>query len=397
MRDQYSISELCSALGVSRSGYHAARQRPPSARAEQDRRLLDAVRDIHAHRHTRCYGSPRMTDELRRLGLACSPNRVARIMRQAGIRVRPRRAFRPRTTRQDPAAKPAPNLLKDTAAPTAPGQQLVSDITYIPTREGWLYLVVVIDLYSRAILGWKTAASLHTDMVLAAITQAMASGWILPGAIFHSDRGCQYSAAATRQLLQHFDLRQSMSAKGYCYDNAFAESAGAFLVHAVTDPAGKACEQKPADFPSPVAESVDKRVGGQTDDGVANCADKVRSEARLPLLIPFGGGFYVDQRGRGDVSAPIHSPKRTSRRASAPLHGRHFSGCFSMSSRRASRNAFSSSVKGSSSSSQPPLSISASFTRISYRSSFESLDSPASISALLVGDGSKVDFSPVQK
>ena len=84
MRDQYSISELCSALDVSRSGYHAARQRPPSPRTEHDRRLLDAVRDIHAHRHTRCYGSPSMTDELRSRGLACSPNRVARIMRQAG-------------------------------------------------------------------------------------------------------------------------------------------------------------------------------------------------------------------------------------------------------------------------------------------------------------------------
>ena len=122
-----------------------------------------------------------------------------------------------------------PNRLKDAPAPSTPGQQLVSDITYHPTREGWLYLVVVIDLYSRAILGWTTAASLHTGMVLAAITQAMATGWILPGAIFHSDRGCQHSAAATRHMLQHFELRQSMSAKGYCYDNAFAESACATL------------------------------------------------------------------------------------------------------------------------------------------------------------------------
>ena len=229
MRDQYSISELCSALAVSPSGYYAARRRPPSPRAEYNRRLLDAVQNIHAHRHTRCYGSPRMTDELRSRGLTCSRNRVARIMRQAGIAVRPRRAFRPRTTQQDPAAKPAPNLLKDAPVSSAPGQQLVSDITYIPTREGWLYLVLVIDLYSRAVLGWKTAASLHTDMVLAAIAQAMATGWVLPGALFHSDRGCQYSAAATRQLLQRFELRQSMSAKGYCYDNAFAESAFATL------------------------------------------------------------------------------------------------------------------------------------------------------------------------
>jgi putative transposase len=106
---------------------------------------------------------------------------------------------------------------------------LVSDITYIPTREGWLYLAVVIDLFSRAILGWKLSDSLHAALVVDAATRAIDSGLVPRGAIFHSDRGCQYSAAITRELLARHGLRQSMSAKGYCYDNAFSESAFASL------------------------------------------------------------------------------------------------------------------------------------------------------------------------
>jgi transposase InsO family protein len=105
----------------------------------------------------------------------------------------------------------------------------VSDITYIPTREGWLYLAVVIDLFSRAIVGWKLSDSLHADLVVAATTRAIHSGLVPRGAIFHSDRGCQYSASTTRELLARHGLRQSMSAKGYCYDNAFSESAFASL------------------------------------------------------------------------------------------------------------------------------------------------------------------------
>ena len=109
------------------------------------------------------------------------------------------------------------------------GAQLVSDITYIPTREGWLFLAVVIDLFSRAILGSKLSDSLHADLVVGATTRAIESGFVPRGAIFHSDRGCQYSATITRELLARHGLRQSMSAKGYCYDNAFSESAFASL------------------------------------------------------------------------------------------------------------------------------------------------------------------------
>jgi transposase InsO family protein len=225
MRDEYSITELCDALEVSRSGYHAARKRLPSARCLANRKLVEAIAEIHAHRHTRCYGSPRMTSELRSLGLSCSENRVARLMRTEGLRARPRKPFKPKTTRPDHAARPSPNLLASAPPPAAPGTQMVSDITYIPTHEGWLYLVLVIDLFSRAVLGWKIADSMHAELVTTAIGQAIHSGLVAPGAIFHSDRGCQYTARPTQQLLARHGLLQSMSAAGYCYDNAFAESA----------------------------------------------------------------------------------------------------------------------------------------------------------------------------
>jgi putative transposase len=150
-------------------------------------------------------------------------------MRQNSIRVRPRRPYRPKTTQPDHAAHPSPNLLAKEGPATAPGLQIVSDITYIPTAEGWLYLAIVVDLFSRCVLGWKISPSMHSDLVGQAITRAVATGLVPKGAIFHSDRGSQYSSSHTRNLLARFGLRQSMSAKGYCYDNAFAESAFASI------------------------------------------------------------------------------------------------------------------------------------------------------------------------
>lgn len=229
MRDIHSISELCEALGVSRSGYHAARNRPSGTRACENLELLIQMRTIHAHRHTRCYGSPRMTHTLNAMGLPCSENRVARLMRSVGLRARPRRPFRPRTTRTDNRACPSPNHLKDVGPPAGPGRQIVSDITYIPTGEGWLYLATVMDLHSRRILGWKLAQSMHADLVTGAIKASLRTGLPREGTLFHSDRGCQYTAAATRRLLARHGILQSMSAKGDCYDNAFAESLFATL------------------------------------------------------------------------------------------------------------------------------------------------------------------------
>lgn len=224
MRDTYHTSELCQALQVSKSGYYAARRRTPGSRHCSNEQLLAAIQEIHAHRHTRCYGSPRMTAELRQHGYTCSVNRVARLMRGAGLRARPRKPYRPKTTRPDHAACPSPNLLAATTPPQAPGTHLVSDITYIPTREGWLYLVVVLDLFSRCILGWKLAETMESSLVTAALQRAFNSGLVARQAIFHSDRGSQYSSGLTRRLLKSLGWQQSMSAAGYCYDNAFAES-----------------------------------------------------------------------------------------------------------------------------------------------------------------------------
>ena len=224
MKGAYSIKELCAALGVSRSGYHAACARPVAPRLAANEKLLVRMQAIHAHRHTRSYGSPRMARELQNTGSVCSVNRVARVMRSAGLRVRARAPYRPKTTQADHAAAPSPNLLAQSQPAEKPGTHLVSDITYIPTREGWLYLAVVVDLFSRSILGWSVAETMHATLVTDALGRAINSGQVVRGALFHSDRGCQYSATLTRSCLAHHGLRQSMSAKGYCYDNAFAES-----------------------------------------------------------------------------------------------------------------------------------------------------------------------------
>lgn len=224
LRAKFALTELCEALDVCRSGYLARCKRPLSPRSRSNLELVSKMKTIHAHRHTRCYGSPRMTRQLRDEGSPCSENRVARLMRGNGLRARPRRPYRPRTTCPDHAAAPSPNLLAGAPLPTRPAQHLVSDITYIPTAEGWLYLAVVIDRFSRMILGWELSDSLNADSVVASLDKALATGKVAPGALFHSDRGCQYTSGQLRSRLASAGIIQSMSAKGCCYDNALAES-----------------------------------------------------------------------------------------------------------------------------------------------------------------------------
>lgn len=171
LENDYTVAEYCEAFEVSESGYYRWRKRTPSPREIEDARILGAIQEVHAHRHTRCYGSPRMVRELRSKGFTCGENRVARIMREAGLRGATRRPFRPATTKQDGAVAPTPNLLKH-VEPTAPGQVLAGDITYVATREGWLYLAVVIDLFGRRIPGWKLAEDLSTPLVSTAVEKA---------------------------------------------------------------------------------------------------------------------------------------------------------------------------------------------------------------------------------
>jgi len=226
MREQYdyTISELCDAFETSKSGYYVTKSGSTSRRNQEEAKLVEVMQKIHSHRHTRNYGSPRMTEELRSYGLPCSQNRVARIMAKHGMAVCQKAGFRPKTTISDPSQKASPNLLRKKAEPSSPGEVFVSDITYVATREGWLYLAVVIDLFSRSIAGWALANHMKTSLVTTALDRAISIIKPNPEAIFHSDRGCQYSSKSFRGHLSLLGFTQSMSALGYCYDNAKSES-----------------------------------------------------------------------------------------------------------------------------------------------------------------------------
>jgi putative transposase len=230
MRENHSVSEMCEALEASRSGYYRWRSREAGEREPENERLCGEIEAIHGDRHMRVYGSPRMTVELNARGHACSENRVARLMKQEGIRPLGKRPFKPKTTQPDPEGRFAPNLLAEASAPE-PGNACGSDITCVATREGWLYLAVVIDPGSRIVLGWQIGESLATELVLGAIDRSLEcrnlSGLLPEGGdpvIFHSDRGCQYSSDACRRRLRELGMTQSMSATGCCYDNATCES-----------------------------------------------------------------------------------------------------------------------------------------------------------------------------
>ena len=213
---------MCRVLDVSRSGYYAWRKRPVSAREMANQQLVAEMRVIHAETYE-TYGSPRMCDELNDKGIPCSENRVARLMRKHGIRgkqVRRRKV----TTKANPEAAKAPNLLQQQFAAAEPNTVWCSDISYIWTREGWLYLAVVLDLFSRRIVGWSLAARMTTQLVVDAFTMAVDQRRPPPGLIHHSDQGSQYTSHAYQALLQKHKCRVSMSGRGNCYDNAVVES-----------------------------------------------------------------------------------------------------------------------------------------------------------------------------
>ena len=169
LRENYSIVEICDALELSRSGYYKRLSRLPSQRQSENEDLLKEMKAIHGESFKRAYGSPRMTVELHNRGLSCSENRVARLMSKAGMKARYKTAFRPKTTTvQNPDRLPAPNHLAEAPAPVRPGEVLVSDITYVATTQGWMYLAVTLDLFSRQVTGWHLAESMQTDLVIEA-------------------------------------------------------------------------------------------------------------------------------------------------------------------------------------------------------------------------------------
>lgn len=221
-RSDHSVERMCRLLRVSRSGYYAWSKGGPSKRQRENEVILNKIRE--AYKISRgTYGSPRITDEIRASGMRHSRKRIARLMRINEIAAKTRKKFKA-TTYSGHKLPVAPNLLTKPFCATGPDRIWVSDITYVWTYEGWLYLTVILDLFSRRCIGWTMGDKITADLVLRAFNQAVLRRQPGPGLIFHSDRGVQYASEAFRNVLTRYGCIQSMSGKGNCYDNAVAES-----------------------------------------------------------------------------------------------------------------------------------------------------------------------------
>jgi transposase InsO family protein len=220
--DQHAVSLMCRALSVSRSGYSRWKIRKPSARAEANQQLDTQIREaFHAERGRA--GAPRIVRALRKQGMTISRRRVARRMKTSGLVAKAGRKFKA-TTNSKHNLPVAPNLLEQNFYATKPNEKWVSDITYIETREGWLYLAVVLDLYSRLVVGWAMSDRMNKTLVIDALKMALWRRKMPRGVIVHSDRGSQYCSHTYQRLLKNHGLICSMSKKGDCYDNAAMES-----------------------------------------------------------------------------------------------------------------------------------------------------------------------------
>ena len=219
---RHRVRPLCRVLGVSRSGFYSFCQRPPSARKQANDILVAQIAEIHRQSH-QTYGSPRMYHALRQRGLRASRKRVARLMRLHHIRARTKRRFKV-TTRSRHAPVITPDLVQRRFQTLGPNMVWTSDITYVWTREGWVYLAVVLDLYSRLIVGWDLSDRLTADLITSALGRAVDRRQPESRLIFHSDRGRQYDSQEVRSLLDQHNMRPSMGETGSCYDNAVTES-----------------------------------------------------------------------------------------------------------------------------------------------------------------------------
>ena len=221
-RTQWRVEEMCRTLQVSRSGFYAWVGRSPSARTQERHRLDARIRTLFAA-HRQVAGSPKLTAALHQDGERISRTWVARRMQALGLRSKTRRIFRV-TTNARHAYPIAPNRLQRRFHVPRPNQVWVSDITYVPTQRGWVYVAVFLDLYSRTVVGWAVSRSLHHQLVLQALDRAIARRQPPRGLLIHSDRGVQYACEAFTTRLRSVGFRQSMSRKGNCWDNAVAES-----------------------------------------------------------------------------------------------------------------------------------------------------------------------------
>ena len=217
MKGVYPVRRLCQLLSVSPSGYYRWRGRTPGVRRREDEALKAQI--ATAHRKSRGnYGAPRLVAELREQGTPISRRRCARLMRELGLRGRKRHARRPRTTDSSHGKAVPENHLAQRPAPTGPNQVWITNITYLKTGEGWLYLAAILDRWSRRVVGWACAPTLHVSLVLAALEQALKRRRPPPGLLHHSDRGSQYVDEDYLRTLTQAGLERSMSRAGNCYD-----------------------------------------------------------------------------------------------------------------------------------------------------------------------------------
>lgn len=221
-REEYPVSVLCETLEVSESGYYDWRKRPMSQHVRSDAQLAEQIRVIYQV-HRKRYGSPRIHAELQERGMRCARKRVARLMREQGLTAsRPR--HRAVTTHSDTSARVAPNCLNREFKATRPNEKWTCDITAIWTSEGWLYLAVVLDLFSRRVVGWAMGASADEPLVEMAFRMALQQRHPPAGLLHHTDRGSQYTSTAYQALLAEKGVIVSMSRTGNCWDNAVTES-----------------------------------------------------------------------------------------------------------------------------------------------------------------------------
>jgi putative transposase len=218
----HRVTRLCTVLGVSRSGYYAWRDRPLSARAAEDQRFLSLLRSVHQEMREQ-YGAVKLWREITHRGIACGRHRVARLRKFGRLEAKRVRRFRV-SVEHHQLPPPAPNLLQQCFVTTQLHRVWVGDFTHVPTRAGWLYVAVLLDLYSRRVIGWAMREKPDQQLTLDALAMAVRQRRVHPGLIHHSDQGAQYSCKAYQQQLTTLGITPSMSRKGNCYDNAVAES-----------------------------------------------------------------------------------------------------------------------------------------------------------------------------
>lgn len=224
--DLVTVGFLCRHFGVSRSGYYYWKQVPGAARFINKQKIMEAIRRVFADSN-QTYGSPRVWDDLKEQGYQVSENTVAKYMKELGLDARLKKKFRVMTTDSNHASPIAERLFKvedEHTLPTAPGQVLAGDITYLRLEDGFLYLAVVIDIFTREVVGWSMQRSMRTELVLDALESAMAKTSPDTEVIFHSDRGSQYASEAYRKYCSSKAVLPSMSRRGNCYDNSYVES-----------------------------------------------------------------------------------------------------------------------------------------------------------------------------